>query len=345
MNPLVFRCLLSAFFIMASPGLVLAGDALLVREATKLTVLRGYTRAARSIELTSEVSGKVKSVNYEVGQAVGEAPFIEIDTTFIDLSMESTNKQVERLRVAQKRAASRVKYLEKEFGRLSRLYKEGRASEAKSDASEQQLTEAMLEQTSILAELGAARVGLRELKERRQRHSLRPPEGWLITGRLVEPGEVVGPGRPLGKASDFSGLVVPISVSMAELEALASISNSIGATLEGRPVRVRLNWQNPDFDERTRKSSVEIALMDTAGLEPRGGLALELPLMVRAEGLLVPRAAVSWRYANPRVRLSPGGEVVSLIVVDESGEDLVVADDGSLKPGDLLLGAGPAAGR
>jgi multidrug efflux pump subunit AcrA (membrane-fusion protein) len=320
-----------------------AASSFIVREATKRVELRGYTRAADSITLTTEVGGRIKAVNYEVGQAVLNAPFIEIDTTFIDLTIESTSRQLERLAATEKRAASHVKYLSKEFKRIKSLHKQGRTSESKYDASVQQLAQARLELSSVSAEHGALKVTLRELREKRRRHMVGPQKGWVITGRLVEPGEVVAPGQPLGKASDFTSLVVPLSVSLREYEALAAIENTIEARLEGRRVEASLNWQNPDFDERTRKSAVEIAIVNTAGLAPRGGLSLMLPLMVRTEGLLVPRKAVSWRYQNPRVVLSATGEIVPLIVTDESGEGLVVADDGRLKAGDELLPANQPA--
>lgn len=310
---------------------------LVVREARKRVVLRGYTRAVNSVALTAEVGGRIKAVNYEVGQAVLNAPFIEIDTTFVDLAIESAGKQLQGLTAARNRAASRVAYLEKEFKRIKSLYKQGRTSESRFDASEQQLAQARLELSSVSAEQGALEVSLRELREKRRRHSVSPEKGWVVTGRMVEPGEVVAPGQPLGKASDFTSLVVPLSVSLREYAALSAIGNTIAATLEGRPVKASLNWQNPDFDERTRKSAVEVAIVNTAGLSPRGGLSLTLPLMVRTEGLLVPRSAVSWRYENPRVTLRATGRTVGIIVVDESGDSLVVSDDGGLRPGDELM--------
>jgi len=330
----------SALLVANTP----AASYLVVREARKRVVLKGYTRASDSITLTSEVGGRVKAVNYEVGQAVQNAPFVEIDTTFIDLSLESTQKQLERLRAAEKRAESHARYLAKEFKRISSLYKQGSTSASKYDASEQQLAQANLELGSVSAERGAVEVGLKELREKRRRHMVGPPEGWVITGRMVEPGEVVAPGQPLGKASDFSSLVVPLSVSLREYEELSAIGNTMEARLEGRPVEAGVNWQNPDFDERTRKSAVEIAIVNTAGLAPRGGLTLELPVMVRTEGLLVPRGAVSWRYENPMVVLRATGVSVPVIVTDESGDGLIVADDGSLRPGDELLPAGRPAG-
>lgn len=348
----VALCAACLFFIVQQAWAEVAvdsvgGPALVVREATKLKVLRGYTRASGSVALTAEVGGRVIAVNYEVGQAVGSKPFVQIDTTFVDLSIENAEKQLQRLSASMQRAESNVRYLEKEFGRLEKLFRQGRASEARYDASEQQLLQGRLELDAVSAERGALNVTIRELKEKRRRHSVRPRRGWVITGRLVEPAEVVAPGQPLGRASDFKSLVVPLAVSLDELRAIKASGGTLAGRLEGRPVTSRLNWQNPDFDERTRKSAVELALINTAGMDPRGGLSFELPLNVRAEGLLVPRAAVSWRYENPRVMVrvagQPMGRTVSLIVIDESGDDLVVAADGSLNPGDELFpaGAGP----
>jgi hypothetical protein len=42
------------------------------------------------------------------------------------------------------------------------------------------------------------------------------------------------------------------------------------------------------------------------------------------------------RYANPKVRLKAGGEVVPVLVLGESADRVTIADDPRLPPGTVL---------
>jgi hypothetical protein len=152
----------------------------------------------------------------------------------------------------------------------------------------------------------------------------------------VEAGEVVQPGVPLGTASDFRKLVVPLSVSEDELDAIIDLSEEFDARVEGAPVRAKINWVNPEFDEATRKRGIEIVITKYDGSRA-GGLRFTLPVSVRTEGILVPREAITERYKNPRVKLKDTGKAVPIIVIGESGSSVIAAEDPRLGPGTELL--------
>lgn len=320
------------------PAVSFAGDRLITRGAQKEVTLMGFTRGHRAMTIFSEVPGKVLKVNYEVGDTAGSTPFVRLDTTFVDLDIDSTEKAIGRLEVALKQAHSRVAYLEKEFWRIDTLHKGDRATEARRDAAAQELEQAGLERDSLKLELEGLGTKLKELEERRERHSIRIPDGWVVTERTVEAGEVVQPGVPLGRASDFGKLVVPLSVASDELDAIMALSGEFDATLGRSPVKARVNWVNPEFDEKTRKRGIEILITKYDG--PRaGGLKFTLPIKVKAEGILVPRAAITERYENPRVKIKATGEVVRVVITGESGQYAIVAEDGRIAPGTELLPA------
>jgi hypothetical protein len=216
------------------------------------------------------------------------------------------------------------------------LYAQDRATEVRRDAAKQELDQRQLERDSIELELDGLRTSLAELKEQRERHSIYVPAGWVLTSRSVEVAEVVQPGVPLGMASDFRKLVVPLSVTSDELEAIRDMPREFDASLEGEAVKVRLNWVNPEFDEKTRKRSIEIVITSYEGPH-EGGLRFTLPVFVRTEGILIPRAAVTERYKNPRVRLKATGETIQVIVTGEVGDSVIVAPDARLRPGTELL--------
>ncbi|MEC4684800.1 MAG: HlyD family efflux transporter periplasmic adaptor subunit [Nitrospirota bacterium] len=337
-------------FVLFCPAVTVAGvdskdisvpaeNRLLVRRASKDIRLIGYTRKERSMTVSSEVPGRVFSVNYDVGQAVGKKPFIEIEPTFIDLEIEKTEQFIKKLDIALKRMQVRVAYLEKEFLRVDTLYRRERATGVKRDAAAQELEQARLELDSTVQERAVQKTVLRELSERKLRHNIYAPGGWIVTKRMVEPGEVIQPGTPLAEVSDYSGLVVPFSLSSEELSAIESLTEEFDAELEGVPVKASLKWINPEFDEKTRKLNVELVIRDFRG-QGRGGLMFVLPLQIRSEGLFIPKPAVTSRYENPTVTVKETGEVVKLTPLGEFGDYLRVAADERLVPGTELFAAG-----
>jgi multidrug efflux pump subunit AcrA (membrane-fusion protein) len=290
--------------------------------------------------LSSEVNARAELVNYDVGGTIGKLPLIELDTAFIEQALNSAEARLLQLEVSLERAEARALYLEREFNRIDMLHRDDRATGIRRDASEQEMVQARLGVSAVRAELAVARATFNELDERRERHYIFAPKGWVVIARMVEPGEVVSPGKPIAQAADFRRLVVPFAVSMEELEALKAIKGDIEVRVEGTKARARINWINPAFDEQTRKTHLELSLRSYKG-EKRGGLKVTVPLKVKAEGLLVPKAALVSRYGNPRVKLAASGEMVQVIIISESTEHVFVASgDARLAPGVELMPAG-----
>ncbi|MCG6894055.1 MAG: HlyD family efflux transporter periplasmic adaptor subunit [Desulfobacteraceae bacterium] len=329
-----WRWLVVGWMLMGSASLA-ADDALVVRKAVKEVRLTGYSRSDTELTLSAEVSGKVVAAAYEVGQTVGEDPFCQIDTTFIDLQIEHLRNSRRRLEVSGAKSRSRVTYLAKEFHRIDRLFRENSTAEAKRDAAAEDLEQAELEGEAIAAEQAALDAQIRELAERRKRHEVTAPAGWIVVERRVEPGEVVSPGQALARVADYGTLVVPLAVSGKEYAALQSLPSPFSARLEGQTIRALLFRVNPEFNEKTRKLDVELKILDWNG-ERRGGLQFTLPVTIETEGLRIPKEAVINRYDDPRVILAESGETVRLLILDEENGDFVAAAKEGLTPGTRL---------
>jgi hypothetical protein len=325
---------LPAFIIclLLVPCLSAAENGLFVREATKQIVLTGYTRSIKSQVVSSEISGKVLKVNLDIGDAAGSKPFIEIDPTFIDFQIQSTSHSLTSLEITIKKARSRVSYLEKESSRIEGLLIEDLATKSRSDAVSQDLEQAILELQSAEEEQSVLKLKLAELIERRNRHNISVPQGWIVTKRDVEVNENVQPGAPLGRVADYRELVVPLYVSSDELLSIQSLPRTFNAKLEGATVMASINWINPEFNEKTRKLHIELILINYSGPK-RGGLKLTLPLNVYTDGLYIPKAAVSTRYENPVVTLKHTEQVIQLLILEDAGSYLLAAEDERLSPG------------
>ncbi|QTA89018.1 efflux RND transporter periplasmic adaptor subunit [Desulfonema magnum] len=331
MKPILFFMIF--LFLCPCPGF--AQDKLIIQRAKKNILLTGYTRSKTTVTVSSEVSGKVLRVNYDVGQTIGKKPFFETDPTFIDFQIKSTRQSIKKLKIAQQKIASRVSYLEKEFIRIDKLHKGDRATEVKRDAAEEELKQAKFESQTLAVEKAVLQTTLKELRERKNRHNISAPEGWIVVEKIVEAGEIIGPNMPLAKVSNYRTLVVPLSVSGKELAALKELPQAFEARLEGKPVTAAIHWVNPEFNEKTRKLSIQLVLTHYEG-ETRGGLRFSLPLETETEGFLVPKAAVISRYDNPRITIKGTGKPFNIMVLGETEDYVIIAEDEQLSLGTEL---------
>ncbi len=305
-----------------------AQESFTVESARKNITLSGYTRSRAKQTLAAEVNGKVLKVNYDVGQTVAEKPFLEIDPTFIDFQIDLNQSALQKLKISSFRAKSQKDFLQKEFKRIDRLRRGNVATVAKWEAAAEELNQAELALQTTDLEIKSLTIQLKELRERRGRHNLKAPKGWVVVARKVEPGEIIASGTPLGQIADFTQMVIPLFVTGKQLDSMQS-KEKIPVRVEGKPAYARLNWVNPEFDERTRKLAVELALVDYNG-QIRGGLLTEFIVEVATEGLMVPKASVTDRYNNPSVTIKKSGERVPITILDESGNSVIIAENDRL---------------
>ena len=310
-------------------------DDMTVQPARRDITITGYTRSQATATLASEVAGKIIKINYDVGKVIADLPFLSIDPTFIDLQISSTQHTLEQLKITRKKRRSRVNYLKKEFNRIDKLYRRGSSPESRRDSLREDLDQARYDSGSVETELAIAQTRLQELQERKNRHTIFAPIGWLVVAKLVEEGELVTINTPIARVADYEHLVVPLSVSAQELNAIQQLKPDFDVLLNDQPAKAAINWINPEFDEKTRKLSIELILQNYHGPK-RGGLTFQLALQTAVEGLWVPKQAVLNRYENPRVFLKKSGNEVKVLVLGQTKDHLIIANDPQLTPGTQL---------
>ncbi len=325
--------------VLITTSAVASDDTLMVKAATKEIIITGFTRTIQTQIISSEVPGKVLSVHYDRGDTISKKSFIKIDPTFINFQIQNTTESMERLNIAIRKARSRVSYFEKESERIRELHRQDLATESQKDSIVQNFDQAGLELESSLRERAALKNRLGELIERRKRHRIYAPEGWIVTDRSVEENEIVQPGLPLAKVSDYREMAVPLSVSSEELMAIQALPNIFPVQLESDSPGASINWINPEFNEKSRKLNIELIIKDYEGPR-RGGLKVSFPVKVKTEGIHIPEAAVSRRYENSIVTLKGSGEVVQLLILGNEGGYFLAAEDDRLTPGTELIPAG-----
>jgi RND family efflux transporter MFP subunit len=312
-----------------------AQEELIVRPALREITLTGYTRSQTTLTLSSEVAGKVLKINYDVGQVIDKPPFLKIDPTFIDLEIRSTRQSLDHLKISRRKRQSRVDYLSKEFRRIDKLFQRGSSPESRRDTSKEELDQARFDLDAVGFEIAVLQTRLRELQERKERYTIFAPAGWVVVAKLVEENELVTVNTPVARVADYEHLVVPLSVSAQELEAIQQLPAEFEVLLEGNPAKAAVNWINPEFDEKTRKLKIELILRSYPGPK-RGGLTFRLALQTAAEGLWVPKRAVISRYENPRVFLKTSGAEIKVLVLGQTEAHFIIADNNRLPPGTVL---------
>lgn len=293
--------------------------------ALREVLLTGFTRARAEAPLVAETSGRVEEVFLDIGDAADEqGRFARLDTTFLELDLAEIGVQQDRLR-------AQIEYDQREVERYRELARQNNTSASQLDGLEQALR-------NNNHELRSLEVKQRVLNERLARATIRVPAGWRITARTVEPGQWVREGETVGRAADFSLLLVPFALTSEELGTLTAQADSLRLDLTdlGHGVAARIYRTNPGFDPETRKIAVDLALADP--VEPaRGGLRarLRLSLPERTGAVSLPAAALEQSYEEYWVTREDGERLrVLLLGPDRSDPARTRVVAPAIHPGD-----------
>ena len=269
------------------------------RPSKIVKTISGFTRARARMKVVSEVSGRCLAVLADVGQKVpADGVMARLDDTFTRLEHEANL-------VEQKRIRTRLNYWQKEVTRYRRLVRAKSESQSRLDSLETDLVQASLQ-------LKALKTQGDSLAERLSRYVIRAPAGWRVITRSVEPGQWVATGAVLAELGDYDTLLVPVALSPAEYLALRNMESPyrLWAPYQNKTVEARIERISPAFDERTRKTKVELAI--SGGLpEMRGGVQVEIELSMPdpSGAVLLPARALETRYQEKWLTKEDGSQV------------------------------------
>jgi len=305
-----------------------------IEKGFTITSLRGYSRALATATISSEVSGRIERLNYREGDTIGSKPLVEIDRTFINLDIRDLDINLKSIEVSEKKLSSRLTFLEKEFLRRQRLVQNGRIATVSFEEIEQQRDQTVLEQEALRIKKSALKIKRQRLEEQLKRYHPTARQGWKISRRLIESGEIVAPGTPLFQVQNFAAMLVPLTVTNQQLQQLQQIKRNISAKLSGEKATCQIYSISPDFDEKTRKIHIELRV-NSSSIEPRGGLPLTLDIKIPKPGVMIHRDALINRYEQPRIEL-PSGKRVHVQILDTAGDFIRIARHPDLLPGTEL---------
>lgn len=245
----------------------------------------GMSAAWREANLRAEAGGRVLAVEVDNGDEVeAGALLLRIDGSRQRLAVTGASARVEALE-------HDVELARRDYERKQGLVDKGSLASAQLDPAKHALDRAEAALQGAQADLGSAR---RSSKDAR----LSAPIEGIVTHRLVDVGDTIGPGAPLLDLVDLSKVRVRVGLAGSEIAGLDTEATAtvIVEDLGGVEFPARFGALAPAADPVTGLFDIEYHV-DNPDHRIRGGMVVTvaLPLRDQVEHVLVPRAALTRR--------------------------------------------------
>jgi membrane fusion protein (multidrug efflux system) len=224
----------------------------------------GKTKAVSEVQVAAERQEYVSSVVVDVGDSVKTGqPLATLDT-----------------RVARQRLAAQKASVTEKQGRYRRLL----ALQAAGGASAQEVEAALSDAESALAALTDAQMSL-------SRMTITAPLGGVVTGRFVETGDLVSPGRILFTISDLDAIEAVLDVSPKDIFKMVKGMPARVQTPNGW-VKAAIKRIEPTADPLTGLFSVVLSVPAGSGLSPGQALEAQVQDEDIADAIVIPYEAL-----------------------------------------------------
>lgn len=284
----------------------------------------GQVRAVSDANLGAAESGRVKVVH------VVEGAMVKKGQVLVELDDQLARVQLNEAIASRDQTDSRSEQAKFELERYGKLREEKVVSEleASRKVSEAQTLKAV-------AEGDAARVA-REA-EMLRRHRIIAPFDGTITERRVDAGDWLGAGQMALQIVTSGHVEVEVRAPASVLDALQSIKE-VAIVYGKRRVPARVDSAVDALDPETRTALLRVTPLEEApGLRVGAGVYVDISVSV-AEGLNLPRDAVVYGVAQPRVFLMEEGKAESVnIEILAASADRVLAKGEGLQVGQRII--------
>lgn len=277
--------------------------------------LSGSLEANEQVEIRSEVSGIVQSINFEEGSKVSQGQVL-FKVNDIEL----------RARLAQVQASQQ---LASENERRAKLLLEKQAiSQEEYDISSADLLSAKAESQLIAAQIAKT--------------SVRAPFSGTIGLRYISKGTYVTPATPIANLVNTNQLKITFSIP-EKYASQMKVGNTLSfTTSDSREVHTATIYAiEPEVEVATRTLKMRAIAENPEGkLYPGTFASVNLPLETIPDALLVPSEALIPIQNGKKIFVSEGGMAKEVIVETGARTDSLVRVISGLKPGDTILTSG-----
>ncbi len=296
MKNLLVACLMLMGATTAHAAEQLAVAPAQYREVAQTYSADGMVEATRQSTVSAQIGGRVKEINFDVGDRVSKGQVIlRIDEREAVQALAGSQAQVLQAQANMQNAKS--------------AYERARQLFAQKFISQAALDKAQADYKVALAQAAASEASTGQASLAHGYTAVVAPYSGVVAARLVEVGELVMPGKPLMTGFDSAEMRVVVSVPQ---DRLADIGARPDATVEApslnrwiKPASVTVQ---PVADARTHSTQVRVYLpKNEAGIYP--GMFVRAHFVVgKANKLVIPASAVLRR-----------SEVVAVYVANKEG--------------------------
>ena len=298
--------------------------------------LDGTVEAIDHATVAAQTSGRVAAIYYEVGDHVPAGAVI------IRLRATEQHAALLQAKAALRAASARALEAETRFRRIRDMY--DRQVLPKAD-----LDQATAERDAAVAQLSAARAAVVSAQQGVAYTEVRAPYAGVVTQRLVQVGETVGPGTPLMSGVSLQRLRVAVSIPQS---VVGAVRRNMKAAIYGDGRRIEATHVTV-FPVASTPSNTFRAWLDLPegipGVYP--GMLVRVGMVIGTrERLLVPASAIVRRSAVTAVYLieQGGWTAMQQVRLGEPYEDrfevlsgLVAGDRVALDPLAAMRRLGP----
>ena len=295
-----------------------------VEPAMRKISITGFTRAKSTMPLATEVEGKVSKIFADIGEPISASKkFACLDDTFVKIDIKTAKNEMSQHSID-------IEYFKKEVSRHQQLVKKQSSAVSVLDGLKRDLANAK-------QALSIATIRKQRLEERRRRHCIKAPKGWLIIDRNIEPGQWVSQGEVVGHAGYYSQLKVPVMLSQQELAALNKNADNIELLLAKHIQKIPaiIEHISPAFDEKTRKIGVDLLIKEHLP-KLRAGMRVELTLIMpdsRSSSFTISKLALEERFEEYWIQRKDG-KSIRVEVLAEYDNGKVTISSPEIKLGD-----------
>jgi membrane fusion protein (multidrug efflux system) len=291
----------------------------------------GTVQACQEVEISSEISGRIKKILLTVGDHVKRGDLlVEIDDETRQIALTQKKALLKKAEATRKKAV-------KDAQKGGSLFKQGIISDSESDDIE-------LDNQIAGADLDLARADLMKAeKELRDTKIVAPFDG-TVALEDVEIGKMVTPGQNLLTLVDISQVKIVITVSELDITKLSVGSHVeiVIDSLPGKPFTGTVATVGLKADDATRTYPVEIIVANEGSLllpgmvsrvtiatnEPKEVIMIPKTAVRSEKGQMVTYIIHQGKVEQRRVYLGPEqGELVIVAQGLETGETIVVTGD------------------
>ncbi len=264
--------------------------------APRERVFDGTVEAVNRATVSAQTSGRVAELPYDVND------FVEAGSVIVRLTDTEQRAALKRAEAALAEAGARAAEANKEFERVSGMYRNETVPKARFD-------QAKANKDAADARLQAARSGVAAAKEQLDYTVVKAPYSGIVSARHVQVGELVNPGQPLMSGISLESLRVSVSVPQSLIEPVRKIGKAF-VYVDSKRIEGKSLTFFPVADPVSNTFQVRVNLPDRAAtLYP--GMFVKVGLVVgETRRLLIPNAAVVARSELTAAYVVEGDKVV-----------------------------------